>query len=217
MRDFYIFAPMRIELPSDSPYELSEHFAQRWVERSPDDWDRFVWILHSGAHYVMCEDSSRKTHLLHYNPAIDQWFVFFYTHNYRTGKQILVSILYESMYVSVSNSAPIQYHKTPALDLLRRRHIVGTDTKSGGIVLHFKIETACACRVIEFLVPWAVCGLNDLYMYHVNKNTFIDRIIARDAFVEFVYAKYPVGVKIFAAWVTILGNPSIIEIELVED
>lgn len=209
---------MALTLPPDCNYELSDHFVQRWIERTPDSWDRFVWVLTRGAHHIMCEDASRKTHLLHYNPVTGCWFVFFYSHNARTGKLILISILPEIYYVNVSNSAPAYRHKADALALLIRRQVLPGNTKTAGLFLSFRISTAISTRVIEFPLRWGdVSDVNDLYPFHVDFNGEIDRLISNQRLSDVVYSKYPVGVKIYAVWLTVIGTPVVVDVELNED
>lgn len=206
---------MELALPQDCNYELSEHFVQRWFERDPDSWDRFVWVLTSGAHHIMCVDASRKTHLLHYNPTTDQWYVFFYTQNERTGKLILISILPECYYVNVSNSAPVYRHKESATALLVRRLILPADTKRNGLFLSFRISTACANRVIEFPIKWAdVSQVNDLYPFYRDFNGAVDELLSSETLCNVVYSKYPVGVKIYAAWLTVVGKSVVVDVTL---
>lgn len=177
-----------------------------------------MWVLTRGAHHIMCEDASRKTHLLHYNPVTGCWFVFFYSHNARTGKLILISILPEIYYVNVSNSAPAYRHKADALALLIRRQVLPGNTKTAGLFLSFRISTAISTRVIEFPLRWGdVSDVNDLYPFHVDFNGEIDRLISNQRLSDVVYSKYPVGVKIYAVWLTVIGTPVVVDVELNED
>lgn len=206
---------MELTLPQDCNYELSEHFAQRWQERTPDDWDRFVWVLTRGAHHIMCVDLSRKTHLLHYNPRSNCWYVFFYTRNARTGKMILVSILPEQFYTSVSNSAPTHRHKDDAIALLKRRSILPSDSRRSGIRLSYRISSGFSNKVVEFPLKWSdVSGVNDLYPFYKNFNRAVDELIVTDEFSDAVCRKHPVGVKIYATWITVMGTSVVVDVTL---
>lgn len=204
---------MLIELPSSCKYELSDHFIQRWHERVPDVWDRFVWVLLSGAHHIMCDDGSRKTHALHFNPNTNLWYVFFYIYNTHTSKFILISVLSESYYVNVSNSAPIQYHKNDALKRLMKRGILPPNS---GMVMHYRIAVSCTRRIIDVQIPWNVVNITDMYMFYVNFNAAVDAIILLPAFTQYVCNTYPYGVKIHASWLTIAGRDVVVDVGITD-
>ena len=130
---------------------------------------------------------------------------------------ILVSVLPEQFYINVSNSAPTYRHKDDAIALLKRRSILPSDSRRSGIRLSYRISSGFSNRVIEFPLKWGdVSGVNDLYPFYKNFDRAIDDLIMTDAFVDAVYRKYPVGVKIYATWITVLGKSVVVDVTINE-
>ena len=92
-----------MELPNSSKFKLSDHFVERWNERNPDDWNRFVWILENTFYHLLCTDHLGRSHCLHYNPNSKEWFVFI-----TDKRNKLITILPTEYYIRMGNSVNLE-------------------------------------------------------------------------------------------------------------
>ena len=199
-----------MELPNSSKFKLSDHFVERWNERKPDDWNRFVWILENTFYHLLCTDHLGRSHCLHYNPNSKEWFVFI-----TDKRNKLITILPTEYYIRMGNSVNLSGHYEQALEFLRANHVV---TKlNSDMELCFRIHDRTSPKFIHVIrVPLNLGKIwkgNDLYPLHVDFESNIEKIVYSDYFISEVSKTIPSDIGIIGSWLRIIGRTVALDIQ----
>lgn len=204
LKDLYIWY-MEFPLGTKTVYRTTSHFCERWVERNPDDWDRFLWVLDNNAHFVMCKDDSGRMHCLHYNPTDDMWFVFILGKRTPEHTFPLITILPEEYYRKMSNAVIADNHKTKAIELLQDKNVLKCEKNR--LVLHFRLNGYGERRIIKIPFSWdLIWPTPDLYPIHINFEERIGDIMELPAVVAELSRKFPAEYQSVDGWIRLFSK-----------
>ena len=197
--DLYIWC-MEFPIDTNTVYRTTPHFCERWEERNPDDWERFLWILSINAHYVMCKDDSGRLHCLHYNPTDDKWFVFIVARKTPEHTLPLITILPEEYYLRMSNATIVENHRATAYAWLQKKNVLKSEHNR--LVLHLRLNGYGEKRIVKIPFSWdLVWNTPDLYPIHRNFDEVVGIIMERRDFVAEVERLFPADYTTVGGWI----------------
>lgn len=199
-----------MQLPTSSKFKLSAHFVERWEERHPDDWNRFVWILDNKLYHLLCVDHLGRSHCLHFNPNSNEWFVFIFD-----KRNNLITILPTEYYIRMGNSVNLSSHYELALEFLIKHKVILSD--SSEIELCFRIHDRSSLRFLHVIrIPinfnklWK--GI-DLYPLYSDFDNCMELIVYNQSFLELISNYIPLDTGIAGSWIHIIGRDVALDIQ----
>lgn len=190
-----------------SRFTISNHFMQRWNERYPDDWNRFVWMLNHGYYYTMFFNCDGDENCLHYNETDGTWVCFVMSPSV-LGIKTLVTVYT----VDETLNLNITTHIQKAFSALQTY-------KENALSLHFSVYSHKGSKVYRNIKTIKLEAEDFISMDEVTLDSHLEYVaeslLSNDRFIDILEKAYPKKNKkrVSHCWLTVLGKDIDLNVE----
>ena len=188
-----------------SRFVISNHFMQRWNERLPDDWDRFVWMLNHGYYYSMYKNSDGDENCLHYNETDGTWVCFVMCPPV-LGIKTLVTVYT----VDETINPNVVIH-------IQKAFIALQTYKENTLSLHFSVYSHKGSKVYRNIKTIKLEAEDFISMDEVTLDSHLEYVaeslLNDDRFIDILEKAYPKNKRVSHCWLTVFGKDIDLNVE----